>query len=37
MSGQTGMTCVDCAANFKVHLTTFRSSRQIQQLGEAAS
>jgi hypothetical protein len=37
MPGQAGMISVDCAANFKVHLTTFRSSRQIQQLGEAAS
>jgi hypothetical protein len=36
MPEQAGMIRVDYAANFKVHLTTFRSSRQIQQLGEAA-
>jgi hypothetical protein len=37
MPEQAGMTRVDCPANFKVHPTTFRSSRQIQQLEEAAA
>ena len=36
MPEQARMIRVDYAANFKVHLTTFRSSRHIQQLGEVA-
>jgi len=37
MPEQAGMISVDCTVNFKVHLMTFRSSRQIQQLGEPAA
>ena len=36
MEGYRTAIRVDYAANFKVHLTTFRSSRHIQQLGEVA-
>jgi len=37
MPEQAGVISVDRTVNFKVHLMTFRSSRQIQQLGEPAA
>ena len=37
MPEHAGMISVDRTVNFKVHPMTFRSSRQIQQLGEPAA